>query len=261
MLGNGDLFLYEQEECGMIWYIEKSGEAKEIPEEVLKYKIENNEISGDTLAVNEEIKNWVPLKETALWKEYNSEGSGNSAADFDLNSASHQWRCPKCGNMINKDPCPYCAQGEPTQTTSSSVHINNATKQSAAKPWITFFVLFFAVMAGIFLLVDTFGGKVSDSDYISSAETVIAEQLKNPSTATFNEAKVIEKDAYGRAIVYIDVSAQNGFGGWVRDEYYVCIQSVKKDGTFTYKSYFNSVNDAMLYDTLKSANDFGVAPE
>ena len=101
----------------MIWYIEKSGEAKEIPEEVLKYKIENNEISGDTLAVNEEIKNWVPLKETALWKEYNSEGSGNSAADFDLNSASHQWRCPKCGNMINKEPCPYCAQGEPTQTT------------------------------------------------------------------------------------------------------------------------------------------------
>lgn len=41
----------------MIWYIEKLGEAKRVPEEVLKYKIENDEISGDTLTVNEVIKN------------------------------------------------------------------------------------------------------------------------------------------------------------------------------------------------------------
>ena len=73
----------------MIWYIAKDGEAKRIPEEVLKYKIENDEISGDTLAVNEEIGNWVPLKETTFWAEYHEENSGTPPCP-NIADKSHQ---------------------------------------------------------------------------------------------------------------------------------------------------------------------------
>ena len=46
----------------MVWYIAQDGQAKKIPEEVLIYKIENKELSEDTLVVNSDIKEWVPLK-------------------------------------------------------------------------------------------------------------------------------------------------------------------------------------------------------
>lgn len=147
----------------MIWYIEKSGEAKEVPEEVLKYKIENNEISGDTLAVNEEIKNWVPLKETVLWKEYNSGGSGDNAVNFDLNSASHQWRCPKCGNMINKEPCPYCSNAQISGNTSTVI---DTTPTYAANKKRNFGV--FGAVAVIAIIVAVFALKNSNSKLCGS---------------------------------------------------------------------------------------------
>lgn len=99
---------------------------------------------------------------------------------------------------------------------------------------------------------------VSDSNYISCAKTLINKTLKNPSTAQYNSASVYDKDDYGRAIVLLDVSAQNGFGGWVRDEYYVCIQSYDRDGTFTYNSIFPYVNNISNIDSLLIINDFGV---
>ena len=101
---------------------------------------------------------------------------------------------------------------------------------------------------------------VSDSDYISCAKTLINKALKNPSTAQYNSASVYEKDSYGRAIVYLDVSAQNSFGGWVRSEYYVCIQSYKSDGTFTYSSSVPYVDEKSSYNILVMMNDFGEDP-
>jgi len=101
---------------------------------------------------------------------------------------------------------------------------------------------------------------VSDADYISCAKTLLNKGLKNPSTAKYNDASVYEKDNYGRAIVYLDVSAQNGFGGWVRSHYYVCIQSVSSDGKFTYSSSFPYTDDKSTYNTLLILNDFGEDP-
>jgi len=54
----------------MEWYIAVDGKAKNVPEGVLIYKIKNNEITPETLVVNEQIKNWVQIKETAIWQEY-----------------------------------------------------------------------------------------------------------------------------------------------------------------------------------------------
>ena len=103
---------------------------------------------------------------------------------------------------------------------------------------------------------------VSDEKYISCAKTFINSKLKNPSSATYNSAKVYEKDSYGKAIVSLDVSSQNGFGGWVRETYYVCILSVDDDGTFHYSTtmpYIESTNMS-LYETFKNINDFGSHP-
>ena len=101
---------------------------------------------------------------------------------------------------------------------------------------------------------------VSDSDYIGCAKTLINKALKNPSTAQYNSASVYEKDSYGRAIVYLDVSAQNSFGGWVRSEYYVCIQSYASDGTFTYSKTVPYTDDKSNYNILLLMNDFGEDP-
>ena len=59
-----------------------------------------------------------------------------------------------------------------------------------------------------------------DSDYIACAQTLLNGMLKNPYSAQYNASAVYEKDSYGRAIVYMDVSSQNSFGGWVREEYF-----------------------------------------
>lgn len=101
-----------------------------------------------------------------------------------------------------------------------------------------------------------------DSDYIACAQTLLNGMLKNPYSAQYNATAVYEKDSYGRAIVYMDVSSQNSFGGWVREEYFFCIQSLDKDGNFTYLTYAYYVTggNSQAYELLKSMNDFGKDP-
>lgn len=102
----------------MIWYIEDAGKPKKIPEEVLKYKIENYEVSGDKLVVNEKIKNWIPLRETQIWKEYRKKDGGSN---FEKESIeSHMWHCEKCGNMISAEPCPYCSDAQTVVNTNTA---------------------------------------------------------------------------------------------------------------------------------------------
>ena len=103
---------------------------------------------------------------------------------------------------------------------------------------------------------------VSDSEYIGCAKTLISKALKNPSSAQYNDARIYEKDNYGRAIVYLDISAQNGFGGWVRSQFYVCIHTVDSDGTFTYNSSMPYIDDESfsLYESFKVINSFNSDP-
>lgn len=101
----------------VIWYIEKAGEAKEIPEEVLRYKIENDEISGDNLVVNDVIRKWVPLRETQIWKDYYPDAADGSASQMmPPPLPRHTWRCETCGHMISETPCKYCSEQGTTDT-------------------------------------------------------------------------------------------------------------------------------------------------
>ena len=97
----------------------------------------------------------------------------------------------------------------------------------------------------------------SDEDLITAAKSLLSEKLKNPSTAIYNVEKVVETDDYGRGIVYLDVSAQNSFGGYVRSKYYICIKGISSTGShYSYNPIFYSVENTYLLDSLKEFNDW-----
>lgn len=99
----------------------------------------------------------------------------------------------------------------------------------------------------------------SDEEYISAAKSLISEYLKNPSSAVYNSESVVETDDYGRGIVHLDISAQNSFGGYVRTDYFVCIQEIRGNH-YTYHSASCYVESRSMLDYLKMANDWGEDP-
>lgn len=99
----------------------------------------------------------------------------------------------------------------------------------------------------------------SNSEYIDAAKALISQYLKNPNSAIFNSASVVATDQYGRGIVHLNVSAQNSFGGYVRSDYYVCIQGIRA-GRYTYNQYACYVDSKNLLDYLKTSNSWGKDP-
>lgn len=97
------------------------------------------------------------------------------------------------------------------------------------------------------------GGSGGDKYYIQAAEQVVSEQLRSPSTASFSNVKVVDKDKYGRALVSMTVDAQNGFGAYIRDNYVVVIYDVnKREETFRYV-YPQSYKESFLEDAVISS--------
>ena len=99
----------------------------------------------------------------------------------------------------------------------------------------------------------------SNSEYIDAAKALISQYLKNPNSAIFNPAFVVETDQYGRGIVHLNVSAQNSFGGYVRSDYYICIQGIRA-GRYTYNQYACYVDSRSLLDYLKTSNSWDKDP-
>lgn len=65
----------------------------------------------------------------------------------------------------------------------------------------------------------------SDEDYILCAHSAVSDLLKSPSTATYSNEEVVEKDDYGRVLVTLSVDSQNSFGAYVRTNFAVVIES------------------------------------
>ncbi|MBO5745505.1 MAG: hypothetical protein J6S13_00255 [Clostridia bacterium] len=118
------------------------------------------------------------------------------------------------------------------------------------------------------MIVCSFGGCFGGSEenttenddyyYVSAAKQAVADEMVNPSGASYNSSYVVEKDGYGRAIVYLDVSYQNSKGNISRDELYVCIIK-KNDGKFYWRDYglaYCSANNWQL-SILKNGNNWG----
>lgn len=88
--------------------------------------------------------------------------------------------------------------------------------------------------------------KPSNETIVACAKTLISEGLKSSTTARWEkDCQVVDKDDYGRYLVYISVEAQNGFGAYVKLAYFVILQSVNKSGEFTYR-YFNSIEASQI---------------
>ena len=93
--------------------------------------------------------------------------------------------------------------------------------------------------------------------------SVVNEQLIAPGTAIYSGEEILEKDDYGRYLVYLDVDAENSYGAKVRSEWCVVVFSVTKDD-FHYNnqaSYVNSysgtdVKSELAISTLKEFNDW-----
>lgn len=98
---------------------------------------------------------------------------------------------------------------------------------------------------------------IPDEYYFDAAKSIVSERLKNPSTAVCNDVSIYERDDYGRVIVYLDISAQNGYGGYVRYDWWVCITAMDADGRYSYNKYFSDTTERGSLELLKTANDFG----
>ena len=109
----------------------------------------------------------------------------------------------------------------------------------------------------IVILVKIFGGS-GEAGYISTAKQALESSMLNPATASYNSAKIIEKDDHGRAIILVDVSYETKSGGVDRGEYWVCVMKSGKDGDFYYKTYSSFCEAGADYklDMLKSLNNW-----
>ena len=170
--------------------------------------------------------------------------------------------CTSCGKPVIKD--------EEEQVTVNPVNVAKAANTGGGvtigNKQIPKYAIWIALIVVAIILFRSFsggGGSSSSSDEsvaISGAKTIISDQLTDPSSATWNSSEIVDSDSYHRYVVKLDVTATNGFGGRVREKYYVI---VRVDGDYYYYSTYYSwakANDTNL-STLKSLNGWDEPPK
>ena len=78
---------------------------------------------------------------------------------------------------------------------------------------------------------------VSNETIISCARTEVGRILKSAATAYWGTAEILDKDNYGRYLVYVPVEAQNGFGAYGKLYYLVIVKDVTADGEYRALTY------------------------
>ena len=79
--------------------------------------------------------------------------------------------------------------------------------------------------------------KVSDEIIISCARTEVGRILKSVSTANWGTSEIVDKDNYGRYLVYVPLEAQNGFGAYNKLYYLVIVKNVDQEGNYKAMTY------------------------
>ena len=80
---------------------------------------------------------------------------------------------------------------------------------------------------------------VSNETIISCARTEVGRILKSTSTAHWGTAEIIDKDNYGRYLVYVPVEAQHGFGAYGKLYYLVIVKDVQPNGEYRASIYYS----------------------
>jgi len=192
--------------------------------------------------------------------------------------------CSKCGKELPEDAlfCFSCGTRveteEKEQTVESSVHNDVETVQNISNSnsktstnlnplAIKWLIRIGLIILAVVLLKSCFGGSGSkkstsgkEDAAITVAKGVISEQLNDPGSATWNSAEVLEKDNYNRYLVKLDVTATNGFGGRIRERYYVIVWT---DGErYRYSNNFAWGTEGKAdVNLLKTMNDWNEPPE
>lgn len=184
--------------------------------------------------------------------------------------------CQVCGKQVKNDAkfCIKCGSklsGE-NQNPVNEVNIEmqkgdeNVQKNNKWKKIVKCIVIILILISVIFSCTERKKEEAQKEEkkYAKeAAESFTKELLKSPSTASFAEEKIIDKDKYGRYLVYLKVDSQNEFGAMLRSELCVIVYDVTKD---TYKrdiyqgyikgsEYIDVLDDSSL-DTLKKNNDW-----
>lgn len=168
--------------------------------------------------------------------------------------------CKKCGKPIDTSAkvCPYCGSRQDKENIALSPMPKTQTR---TKKYPVFVAVLIAVVAVVLIAKGCMGGP-NNSTVISCAESLISQQLKAPSTASYSNAKIIDHDNYGRYLVYAEVNAQNSFGAYLHSSYVVLLWNVKKNGECTYNSLFSvesldSMDESTAESELKSLENWG----
>ena len=143
-----------------------------------------------------------------------------------------------------------------TYTAVNTETANTAQKNKKILSAKTKNIITFVIVAVI--LISSFSGgsifKSKNDIAVGCAKTLISQQLKAPSSAKWHDCKVIDKDSYGKYLVYIKVEATNSFGGYVTNEYLVVVKDIQRNGEFRYNTSFaiQSV-EPEFYDSVLEA--------
>lgn len=134
--------------------------------------------------------------------------------------------------------------------------VNNAKGKKTLPNWAYIIGVVIVIIA-----VNFFGGQSINDVAVGCAKTVVSEQLKAPSSAIWHDCKVVDKDSYGKYLVYINVEATNSFGGYITNEYLVVVKDVKRSGKFSYNPNFavQSVTSStydLVEDVTKRLNNW-----
>lgn len=69
---------------------------------------------------------------------------------------------------------------------------------------------------------------------INAAQSAVSKNLRSSSTARWGKTAIVDADNYGRYMVYVDLEAQNGFGGYEKCYFLVIVYNI------TEKSYYSN---------------------
>ena len=174
-----------------------------------------------------------------------------------------------CGNCGNKKTPPEIEKNSP-QVLKEHIIDNQKSETpflQTRKKWL---IALGALLLGLFIGVLSELSGPGEKYILNAARIVVDENLSSPGSAIYRNEKILDKDEYGRYLVYLVVDSENGFGASRRSEWTVIVRDVTKD-KFAYNPYsatmhsngndFLDIQSETMQGVLKKQNGWNEPPE
>ena len=105
------------------------------------------------------------------------------------------------------------------------------------KEWKLFLpLLLLMLLTAVFLLICSWGG-FQDKKYVRCARTAVAGDLSSSVQITYQDERVLDRDAYGRVLVELTATVHNPYGNVYTCQYIVVIKNYNnREDTFIYNA-------------------------